>query len=204
MTDWDEHVVRWKDCQKCPLGRQRGRICLARGVVPCDVLFVGEAPGPSEDALGRPFVGPAGALLDQMIERSLPDLVSHSLTNIVACYPAEAKARGDNEPESDEIRACSPRLAEFVNICQPRLIVCVGGLAAAYVDHGDTVPCTDIVHPAWILRHKLAKKQQEVQHAIVVLRCAVDSMLSSPRTDFKQWGNRRARVKAYDDSDIPF
>jgi DNA polymerase len=64
MSRWSEHVERWKDCMACGLCRQRYRICLGRGTVPCDVLFIGEAPGAVENAQGLPFVGPAGQLLD--------------------------------------------------------------------------------------------------------------------------------------------
>jgi len=129
---WEEHVDKWKDCQRCPLAQQRGNICLARGTLPAAVLFVGEAPGSSEDTLGLPFVGPAGQLLDQIIERALPTGTSYALTNLVACYPREAKSRGDNEPERGEILECRPRLIEFVNIARPKLIVLVGNLTDHY------------------------------------------------------------------------
>ena len=196
MSTWADHVSRWKDCQACPLCHQRDRICLARGVVPCDVLFIGEAPGASEDAIGQPFVGPAGRLLDQIIERSMYLTATHALTNHVCCFPREAKERGENEPEHNEILACRPRLIEFVNIAQPRLIVCVGSLAAEYINHHDSVPCVDIVHPAAILRMPLAQKQMAAQKTIVVLRRAVEDMLQSGRTQFTNWGNGHASSKS--------
>lgn len=232
MSAWTDHVKNWKDCIRCPLGQQRDRICLARGSVPCDVLFVGEAPGASEDAIGLPFVGPAGRLLDQIVDRAIgstlikgpvgyngvglmddPKPVTTAFTNLVACFPAEAKAEGINEPHMSEIKACRERLVEFVNTAQPRLIVCVGALASEHVDHGDTVPCVDIVHPAFILaRLPLAQKQMAVQREIVRLRCAVEKMLESPRQQFTKWGDRYAnltsakdRVRAdYSEAGIPF
>jgi len=73
LSPWKAHVERWKDCQACPLHLTRTRIVIARGTVPCDVCFVGEAPGVSEDFLGQPFVGPAGILFDQMVRRALED-----------------------------------------------------------------------------------------------------------------------------------
>lgn len=187
MSAWTDHVARWKDCTKCPLAQQRDRICLGRGTVPCDVLFIGEAPGASEDALGKPFMGPAGHLLDQMIGQSLPPGVSHAMTNLVACFPRDAKLRGDNEPEHGEILDCRPRLVEFINLAQPRLIVCVGVLATAYI-HGNTGPRVSIDHPAWILRMPLAQKNMAVQRNVVVLRCAVEDMLQSDYK-FKRWAN---------------
>ena len=195
MSAWTDHVVRWKDCTACPLSQQRTNIVLARGQVPCTVCFIGEAPGASEDALGQPFVGPAGHLMDQIIERALPPTVTYALTNLVCCYPAEAKARGDNEPEHDEILACRPRLREFVRLCRPRLIVLVGKLAKQYIygasdfrlddepEQPEWIPenkfleFEEIVHPAAILRMPLAQKQMAVQKAVVVLRNAVADML---------------------------
>lgn len=202
MTPWTEHVARWKDCTRCPLAQQRGSIVLARGTVPCDVLFIGEAPGASEDALGQPFVGPAGHLLDAVVASALTDpqqqTVRTAFTNLVACFPREAKARGDNEPERGEVLACRPRLVEFVRLCRPRLIVLVGVLAKQYV-HGasmfrlDGQPLNpewipegrflefcDIVHPAAILRMPLAQKNMAVQRCVVQLRNAVADVL--------QWG----------------
>ncbi len=179
---WLDHVSKWKDCQLCPLSKQRSNIVLARGTVPCDVLFIGEAPGQVEDALGRPFVGPAGRLLDQIIERSVPPL-TYALTNLVCCFPAEAKARGDNEPELAEIKACRPRLHEFIDLCKPKLVVRVGTLAADNVQHDSYglvrgAKCIDIVHPAFILaRLPQAQKHMAVQRCIVQIRNAVQSMM---------------------------
>lgn len=191
MSLWTDHVERWKDCTKCPLAQQRSLICIARGQVPCDVVFIGEAPGPSEDALGLPFKGPAGNLLDQIIERALPSDVRYALTNLVCCFPRDAKTAGDNEPEHDEILACRPRLVEFVRLAMPRLVVLVGALARRYVSgasmfrtdgrseqpewvaEGRFLEFCEIVHPAAILRMPLAQKNYAVQKNIVVLRRAV-------------------------------
>lgn len=201
MTTWLKHVEDWKDCQRCPLAQQRGNICLARGTLPCDVLMVGEAPGISEDALGQPFTGPAGQLLDQIIERALEPWRANSVrcafTNLVACFPREAKSRGDNEPERGEILECRPRLIEFVNITRPRLIVCVGTLATQYARLGDTVPYVDIVHPAFILaRLPLAQKGYATQKCIVQIRTAVNNVVQSPIREWKPWGEGHANVKA--------
>lgn len=69
MTPYQLHVQNWVGCTRCPLAAGRKRVCLVRGSLPCDVLFVGEAPGESEDVLGAPFKGPAGRLLDSVIGR---------------------------------------------------------------------------------------------------------------------------------------
>ncbi len=220
MSAWTDHVEKWKDCTKCPLCRQRDRICLARGRVPCDVLFIGEAPGDSEDVAGLPFVetAPAGRLLQQIINRAIPDGVTYALTNLVCCFPREAKEEGTHQPHMSEIKECRPRLVEFINITQPKLIVCVGALATEYVDHHNTVRCIDILHPAYILKRlPLVQKRMAVDKICVVIRNAVEFMQASGHIEFTKWGERHASSqtlrqelsRAIDDAghteaDIPF
>jgi uracil-DNA glycosylase len=176
MSAWTDHVTKWKNCTACPLAKQRDRICIARGAVPCDVLFVGEAPGASEDALGLPFVGPAGKLLDQIVDRALPAGSKYAMTNLVCCFPREAKERGENEPSVEEIRACRPRLLEFVAIAKPKLVVRVGRLASDWLehDHRGRVAGAAVVDPAFILRMPIAQRQMATQRCIVQIRCALE------------------------------
>jgi uracil-DNA glycosylase len=177
--NWLEHVAKWKDCTRCPLHEQRDRIVLARGQLPCDVLFVGEAPGASEDAQGVPFWGPAGKLLDQIVERALPEGTPWAMTNLVACFPRWAKLAGENEPEHAEILACQPRLDEFTALAQPKLVVRVGALAQSYfysTVQGFTM--CDIVHPAHILRNMpAAQKHMATLKCIVQVRTAFDKVM---------------------------
>lgn len=205
LPTWADHVAKWKNCQKCPLGCQRDRIVLARGTVPCDVLFIGEAPGASEDSLGQPFVGPAGKCLDGIIEQSLPQGVTWAMTNLVACFPREAKSVGINEPTYNEIRACRLRLVEFINLCRPRLIVRVGLLATANVSYTGA-HFIDIVHPAAILRMPLAQKQMAAQKSIVVLRSAIDDMVQQNYPNFTIGREEHAGIQShgYLDAEIPF
>ena len=194
MTTWLQHVSQWRDCQRCPLSQQRGRICLARGSLPASVLLVGEAPGATEDAKGLPFKGPAGALLDQIIDRSIPQGMTYTLTNLVACFPREAKERGDNEPSTKEVLACRPRLVEFINLAQPRLIVRVGGLATRHLDFNDTTSYVDIVHPAYIIRMPLAQQQMATQRCIVQIRNAIEDL--PPIKPFIPWKSNHAEAEA--------
>ncbi len=208
--NWSEHVNRWKGCQRCPLGKQRHNICLARSdwpagtakpnlYLPCDIVLVGEAPGMSEDTAGLPFVGPAGehplyglnTIIEQAIE-GFPTRFTYSITNLVACYPREAKAKKENEPEHGEILECRPRLVEFINLAQPRLIVRVGTLVQRYMNFDNTIPLVDIVHPAHILRPStpLAKKQMATNKSIVTIRSAIEDVLQLPRLEWKQWGSK--------------
>lgn len=223
LPTWEGFVAKWRDCTACPLHEQRDRIVLARGTVPCQVLFIGEAPGEVEDSTGLPFRGPAGALLDRIVASALPPEVTYAMTNVVCCFPREAKLwainnQSSHEPERAEILACRPRLVEFVNLCQPRLIVCVGALATEYVDQSDTVPCVNVVHPAHILAHMpKVQKDYAVNKCIVQIRCAVAKMLETPPSPFKKWGTDAylsqgrglrqrldAWTKDHGDVDVPF
>lgn len=195
MTTWLKHVEDWKDCQRCPLAKQRGRICLARGTIPCDVLFIGEAPGMNEDAEGKPFWGPAGQLLNQIIDRALPSDVACAFTNLVACFPREAKERGDNEPERDEILTCKPRLIEFANLAQPRMVVTVGGLADSYVSPICTGPRVHIVHPAYILSQiPVAAKGPATKKCIVQIAHAWEDAVKL-NAQFNPWKKPDASSK---------
>ncbi len=176
MTPWQQHVKQWKDCQKCPLCTQRKLIVLARGSIPCELLFVGEAPGDSENLIGQPFVGPAGKLLDRIIEAALlGEGPTMAFTNLVACYPKEAKDAGENEPDRKEIEACRPRLEQFIKLCSPRLIVAVGKLAEAWLPEVEA-HTTVITHPAAILRMSIAQKDFAFQKCIITIRTAVEEV----------------------------
>jgi uracil-DNA glycosylase family 4 len=150
---WQLHRRRWIACQACPLGATATEHVLARGTLPADVLFVGEAPGESEDLLGEPFVGRSGKILDHMIRDINVECCktfSYCITNILACRPTDA-AGDDRPPTKDEAAACSPRLADFVKRCQPRIIVTLGKSAAKFLPESE-LPQLAITHPAYWLR----------------------------------------------------
>jgi len=174
-----DHERKWKDCTRCPLHQTRSRVVLWRGWMPCDFLLIGEAPGESEDCLGEPFVGPAGNLLDQI----LADAISaaggapwrYAVTNLVACFPREAKIEEASSgsirpPRKEEIQACRPRLLEFVAIAKPRLIVALGAIArqfAPWPESSDTtIQC--LIHPAAILR-----MDNQAQRDLAYKRCVL-------------------------------
>lgn len=142
MTPYKAHRQRWLGCTACPLHQRRTKMVFARGKVPAEVLFVGEAPGPSENLLGIPFVGPAGKLLDNLIVESL-DLAGITpentptmcFTNLVCCIPLEGEEGSSKfeKPPDESVEACSERLVEMVEIAYPKLLVCVGGEAARWL-----------------------------------------------------------------------
>lgn len=175
-TPWQQHVERWRGCQGCELHQRRKRVVLARGSVPCDVLFVGEAPGASEDAIGAPFVGPAGKLLDEIIEEAMSGLppLRIAFTNLVCCIPRGEDWEKIGEPGKEHIAACRKRLEEFVALARPRLIVLVGSLAKRHSSGlVGSRSWAEIDHPAFIMRMNEAQRGLARQRAEVRIRNAV-------------------------------
>lgn len=163
-------VVRdWQGCMKCPLHKTRHEIVFYRGDAPCDVLFLGEAPGKDEDLFGEPFIGRAGQLLDQWIEDSKAELLTnHSdngyewraahytfgITNVIACKPTDDKGK-IRPPNKEEAIACSRRLIDTIAAASPKLIILLGQVAKKYhkIPAGlENVPVVEIQHPAYVLR----------------------------------------------------
>ena len=153
--------ARCQGCQKCRLGATRTKLVFGVGPVPSPVVFVGEGPGQQEDLLGEPFVGPAGKLLDDML--SIIDLSRENsyICNIVKCRPPQ-----NRDPMDDEQEACIGYLNEQLHILQPKIIVCLGRIAAMHLikpdfritrEHGnwterDGILYTEMYHPSALLR----------------------------------------------------
>lgn len=161
-SHWTRHRQHWSRCRSCRLCQKRMSVVLARGTLPCDVLFVGEAPGISEDVLGRPFVGPAGKLLDSVLDYVEAEAgpYRYALTNIVACVPLDESMQKVKEPPKEAVEACHPRLVEFIDIAQPRAVITLGTFAQKYLPElPDCVKIREkMTHPAAILRADISKK----------------------------------------------
>jgi len=114
------------DCTSCSLGSTRKNIVFGEGNPQADILFIGEAPGAVEDETGRPFVGPAGSLLTDIIEKGLklkrPDVY---IANIVKCRPPE-----NRDPQPHEIARCIGYLEAQIMAVNPRVIIALGRIAA--------------------------------------------------------------------------
>lgn len=151
--------TRWNLCEDCGLHLLSREHVIGSGDLPCDVFFIGEAPGRVEDLLGRPFVGPSGRLLKQQfkaVEELLGRTFKRYITNTVACVPWIDDARSAvRDPSSEEVQACSPRLAELVKLAQPKTIVFIGAVAKKLYKPPKGLPTLSIIHPAAILRTRL-------------------------------------------------
>lgn len=188
LSPWQAHVQRWIACKECGLCEHRKQVVLARGKLPCEVLFIGEAPGASENSIGRPFCGPAGKMLDAMIERAIAntEVVDPKLafTNVVACIPLGEDGTKTSDPPKESILACQPRLIELIQLAKPVHVVLVGKIAhtwgvQALAKSGlpNTTPMTTITHPAAIMRAEVYIQDLEIQKCIIALTDVFQSLV---------------------------
>ncbi|MBI2845868.1 MAG: uracil-DNA glycosylase [Chloroflexi bacterium] len=108
-------------CQLCILSQSRRNAVPGEGPEKVDILFVGEGPGFHEDQQGRPFVGPAGQFLNQLLEGIGIKREQVYITNVVKCRPP-----GNRDPLPEEIAACHPYLVRQISLLKPKLIVTLG------------------------------------------------------------------------------
>jgi uracil-DNA glycosylase len=156
------------DCIRCKLHKGRTKIVFGDGHPQAKLLFIGEGPGRDEDLQGLPFVGRAGKLLTQMIEAMGLRRSDVYICNVVKCRPPENRA-----PEKDEVAACSPFLFRQIDLVAPKVIVCLGSIAAQTIlettrgisqfrgqwleFRGRKLMAT--YHPAYLLRNPAAKSE---------------------------------------------
>ena len=117
-------------CQRCPLGATRTNLVFGDGNPQADIMFIGEGPGKQEDEQGIPFVGAAGQFLSRILEIIDLDRSRYYIANIVKCRPPR-----NRDPEKAEQDACIPYLNEQIELVQPKIIVCLGRIAAARIIH---------------------------------------------------------------------
>ena len=135
MMDWDALEKMCMTCTACGLCATRHHVVFGVGPRDADVMFVGEGPGEQEDLQGEPFVGPAGHLLDDML--SIIDLSREIcyIANIVKCRPPM-----NRDPLPAESEACMPWLREQFALLRPKIVVCLGRVAAQQlIDPGFSV-----------------------------------------------------------------
>ena len=161
MQDWTELESACNNCTKSGLCETRNNVVFGVGPRDADVMFIGEGPGEQEDLKGEPFVGAAGMLLDDML--SIIDLSRENcyIANIVKCRPPR-----NRDPLETEQDACIGYLRNQVALIQPKIIVCLGRIAAMRIirpdfritrDHGtwtqkNGVWMSAIYHPSALLR----------------------------------------------------
>jgi DNA polymerase len=125
MENWDTLKAQCGQCQRCPLGQTRTNLVFGVGNENADVMFIGEGPGQQEDLKGEPFVGPAGQLLDTMLEIIHLDRSQVYIANMVKCRPPH-----NRDPLPTEQEACRDWLQRQIDLVDPKILVFLGRIAA--------------------------------------------------------------------------
>ena len=177
MLDWQNLEAQCNSCSRCGLCETRHNVVFGVGPKDADIMFIGEGPGEQEDLQGEPFVGAAGKLLDDML--SIIDLSRENcyIANIVKCRPP-----GNRDPKEEEQDACIDYLRNQVALIRPKIIVCLGRIAAMRIirpdyritrEHGvwiqkNGIWMTAFYHPSALLRD--LSKRPETFEDILSLR----------------------------------
>lgn len=162
QMNWQQLKAGVKNCQVCPLSQTRTQTVFGVGDENADWLFIGEGPGAREDAIGEPFVGQAGKLLDNMLAAiGLQRNQQVYIANIVKCRPPN-----NRNPSSEEAHQCEPYLARQITLIKPKLIIALGKVATQNLLNRDDsisslrgtlhdysgIPLIVTYHPAYLLR----------------------------------------------------
>jgi DNA polymerase len=181
-----------RHCEGCPLYQNATQTVFGQGRRSARVFLVGEQPGNDEDLQGKPFVGPAGRLLDQALESAGLDRADAYVTNVVKHFKwvAKGKRRMHKTPSAREIAACLPWLEKEIELIKPEVLVCLGATVAkalfgrdfrVSVQRGLVVPtrlakhAVATVHPSSILRLPSgADRQGALEQFVADLKSAAE------------------------------
>ena len=132
MDSWESLKNECAGCQACPLCQGRHNLVFGVGNQQADLMLIGEGPGEQEDLQGVPFVGPAGKLLDSMLEMIDLDRSQVYIANMVKCRPPH-----NRDPQPAEMDACRAWLDRQIALVNPSLIVCLGRISATALIRND-------------------------------------------------------------------
>ena len=168
--DLDALRARVATCTACALHASRTQTVFGTGAHDADWMIIGEAPGAEEDRQGEPFVGRAGILLNAMLEAAGFSRPEVYIANILKCRPP-----GNRDPKGEETECCSPFLYRQIDLVRPKLILCVGRVAAQWLLktnaplgrlrgrvhrlEGKDYPVIATYHPAYLLRQPRDKRK---------------------------------------------
>jgi len=144
------------NCRRCKLWEYRKRVVIGRGSIPAQILFMGEAPGKTENVSGIPFFGVSGKLLDEMINDALKlagieKTPTYFITNSVLCRPCDSIGGQNRIPKPEEIAMCSPLVNEIVRYIKPKIVVFVGDVAYRFYRKEFPIH-VKIFHPSFLIR----------------------------------------------------
>lgn len=177
MDTLEELRAAARSCRDCPLWERGTQTVFGEGPAKAEVMLVGEQPGDQEDLQGRPFVGPAGRLLDRALEEAGLDRDKVYVTNAVKHFKwaPQGKRRLHKKPSTREIAACYQWLEREIETIAPKLIVCLGATAATTLlgrdfkvttQRGKLIQRTGAqtvlatIHPSAVLRSRGAEERE--------------------------------------------
>ena len=183
MSKLEELRVECLECRRCKLCETRTNVVFGTGNEHADVMFIGEGPGENEDLQGEPFVGRGGKLLDDMLELIYLDRSQVYIANMVKCRPPK-----NRDPLPEEQSACAEWLSRQLELIDPKLIVCLGRIAAMRFirsdfkisrEHGQWFDVNGrrvmaLYHPAALLRDP--HKRPETFEDLKRIRAAIDAL----------------------------
>jgi DNA polymerase len=195
MSKLDELREEAAGCRACPLWQTGTQTVFGEGGARAKVMFVGEQPGDQEDKQGRPFVGPAGRLLDEGLELAGIERSATYVTNAVKHFKwtARGKRRIHAKPSWSEIAACHPWLEAELDVIRPEVLVCLGATAAqallgkqfrvtkergTWVESELAPHVTATIHPSSILRQRTDEDRHREMKSFVNDLKLVASVLS--------------------------
>lgn len=142
--DWEELNNLCLNCKACALHSGRKNVVVGRGNVKAPMVLIGEGPGEQEDKMGLPFVGPAGILLDTLLQALRINEDMYYITNVVKCRPPANRV-----PLEEEAAACLNHLRCQVALIRPKIIVCLGATAMKYILNDENAKITSM-RGTWI------------------------------------------------------
>jgi uracil-DNA glycosylase family 4 len=131
LSELNQEITR---CQKCEIAKYRNRVVPGEGAEDAEIMFIGEAPGWHEDQQGRPFVGPAGKFLDELLASIGLSRKQVYIANVIKCRP-----QGNRDPLPTEIQNCRHWLERQIEIIQPKMIVTLGRYSMAMFFPGKSI-----------------------------------------------------------------
>ncbi len=194
FDNWEALEKECMQCRKCGLCEHRTNVVFGTGNRNAEVMFIGEGPGENEDLQGEPFVGRGGQLLDKML--TAVDLDRHKniyIGNMVKCRPPK-----NRDPRPEEQEMCIEWLRNQVKLIRPKIIVCLGRIAAAKIikpdikitkEHGiffekNGVQMMAMLHPAAVLRDP--RKKPEAFEDFLTLRDKIKEICTHTYTDTEE------------------
>jgi len=176
-------TVRW--CSLCELYFKRNNTVFGDGYVDADLMLIGESPGEREDAIGKPFVGRSGKLLEKILEYIKLDRSKVYIANIIKCRPPD-----NRNPKDEEVQCCIPYLEKQIDIIKPKIIVTLGSVATQRLlgikenisklkgtwQEYKGIKVLPTFHPSYLLRQYTEENRESVKRDFDKVRAALAGM----------------------------